>query len=467
MDPVDAVTTQSRGPMPLTRAFLFADLRGYTDFVEANGDAAAQRLLTAYRKIVREVTARYHGAEIRTEGDSFYLVFDSASGAVQCGLEIVAAAEVATAADAGLPIRVGVGIHVGESAEDGEGYVGLAVNIAARICAQAHPGEVLVSETVRTLTRSSGDLVFTPRGRRQLKGVSEPIALFSVGAGAAGDRPLRRTSRDRPAVGTLASIGTGSIALLIAAVLGVAWLGSRASGSAASPSPRVVQEGAAVSAGQTTSPMPGSAASVTPSSTVAPLPVSDGMAPHVTTPPGTYRSALFEPTVGLYIGTGWEATADDPDLVELRRQTTPRGAPDGFVSFARVRLGYMGSCETSPTELLGTGPEALVRWLQARKDLHVSAPVPVNLAGTSGLQMDVTAGPRPPTCPDRAPGTEDAYYLFQIGSSPFFLTPGETARLTALDVGGATVLLAVEQMDPAAADFDREVTSLLTTLTFP
>jgi hypothetical protein len=74
-----------------TRGFLFCDLRGYTAFVEAHGDRAAAELLERYRAIVRTAVARAAGAEIRTEGDGFYIVFPSASPAVRCGLEIVAA----------------------------------------------------------------------------------------------------------------------------------------------------------------------------------------------------------------------------------------------------------------------------------------------------------------------------------------------------------------------------------------
>ena len=61
----------------ITRGFLFADLRGYTDFVEHRGAAAAAELLTQYRALAREAIGQFGGAEIKTEGDSFYAVFDS------------------------------------------------------------------------------------------------------------------------------------------------------------------------------------------------------------------------------------------------------------------------------------------------------------------------------------------------------------------------------------------------------
>ena len=85
------------------------------------------------------------------------------------------------------------------------GYVGSAVNIAARICAQAASGEVLVSETVRALTRSVLPVRFEPRGRRPLKGIADPIALFAVVETAPGAAPWtgQRRLRGRRLLGVL------------------------------------------------------------------------------------------------------------------------------------------------------------------------------------------------------------------------------------------------------------------------
>ena len=207
----------------ITRGFLFADLRGYTDFVEHRGAAAAAELLTRYRALAREAIGRFGGAEIKTEGDSFYVVFHSVSNAVRCGLAITAAAHAADE-----PIRVGVGIHAGETIEADGGYVGSPVNIAARICAQAGAGEVLVSETVRALTTTVLPVQFKSRGRRQLKGIAEPIELFAVLEAAAGatawpSRGRRRLSR-RARAGL-----AGGLAFLVVAAAAVGWFVSQPS----------------------------------------------------------------------------------------------------------------------------------------------------------------------------------------------------------------------------------------------
>jgi ABC-type branched-subunit amino acid transport system substrate-binding protein len=161
----------------LTRGFLFADLRGYTRFVETQGATAAAELLVRYRAIVREAVARHQGAEIKTEGDGFFVVFPAVSGALLCGLAITQGAREAV--EPGTHgINVGVGIHAGETVDTPDGFVGSAVNIAARICAIAGPGQVLVSDTVRALTQSIVPVSFAPLGRRPLKGVKEPLMLY-------------------------------------------------------------------------------------------------------------------------------------------------------------------------------------------------------------------------------------------------------------------------------------------------
>lgn len=158
------------------RAFLFADLRDYTAFVEREGDQAAADLITEYRTLIRSRLAAYEGAELKTEGDSFYIVFPSPSKAISFGAEVFRAARDG----AGRRLKFGVGVHVGETVPlDGQ-FVGSAVNIAARIGALAGDGELLVTDTVRGLVRTNAPFAFEDRGSLPLKGVTEPIRVFAV-----------------------------------------------------------------------------------------------------------------------------------------------------------------------------------------------------------------------------------------------------------------------------------------------
>ena len=163
-----------------TLTFFFCDLRDYTAFVEAHGDAVAAKLIAAYRTLVRSAVARAGGGEIRTEGDSFYVIFSTAAQALQCAIEVLNTAVRYTEEHPELPIRVGIGIHAGEPvAQEGE-FVGSAVNVAARLASQAGPGELLVSEVVRGLLRTSGLAPMTERAGVTLKGISDTPRVYAV-----------------------------------------------------------------------------------------------------------------------------------------------------------------------------------------------------------------------------------------------------------------------------------------------
>ena len=169
----------------MPRTFLFSDLRGYTAYVEHGGDVAATRLLKTYRNLVRRAIAREEGAEVKTEGDSFYVVFPSSAGAVRCAVAIQRAA----ARRRGGALAIGIGVHAGEAMPFDRQYVGSAVNIAARLASAAAPGEILVSETVRSLIRTAVRVPFEDRGPLFLKGVTEPIHAFVIRAGDGSGEP--------------------------------------------------------------------------------------------------------------------------------------------------------------------------------------------------------------------------------------------------------------------------------------
>ena len=93
--------------------------------------------------MVRPRSRRHDGVEVDTQGDAFFVAFGRAEDAVAAAEEIVAAEG---------PIRVRIGIHTGEPMLTDEGYVGLDVHRAARICAAAHGGQIVLSEaTARVL----------------------------------------------------------------------------------------------------------------------------------------------------------------------------------------------------------------------------------------------------------------------------------------------------------------------------
>ncbi|MFN8642127.1 MAG: adenylate/guanylate cyclase domain-containing protein [Candidatus Binatia bacterium] len=100
-------------------------------------------------------------------------VFGSARAALAVAL---ACRDAAAAAD--LPLHLG--LHAGDVIDEGGNVYGGAVNVAARVAAAAAPGEVLVTDTVRGLARTSAEVAFAARGSHRLRGVAEPQPLFAV-----------------------------------------------------------------------------------------------------------------------------------------------------------------------------------------------------------------------------------------------------------------------------------------------
>jgi class 3 adenylate cyclase len=157
---------------------LFADIVESTALTEQLGDAAfrakARELDASLRSIIRECEGT--PVEGKLVGDGVLAVFTSARQAIDCALRCNANSEP-------LELQLHLGIHAGDVIREGDNVYGGAVNIAARIAGASAPGEVLVSDTVRGLARTSAGVAFDDRGEHELKGVSEPQRLFAVRGG--------------------------------------------------------------------------------------------------------------------------------------------------------------------------------------------------------------------------------------------------------------------------------------------
>ena len=151
---------------------LFTDIVDSTAKLAELGDQRWRDLLSEHHSRVRRQLARFHGNEVDTAGDGFFASFDGPARAIRC-----ASAIVESMRDLGLEIRAG--LHTGEC-EKLDGKVGgIAVHIGARVAANAGPGEIVVSRTVRDLVAGSG-IEFAPRGSTALKGVPGEWELFAV-----------------------------------------------------------------------------------------------------------------------------------------------------------------------------------------------------------------------------------------------------------------------------------------------
>ena len=136
-----------------TVTLLFTDIEGSTRLLEALGSGYAD-LLARHHSILREEISHGHGTEVKTEGDSFFVIFHGAAEAVAAA---VGAQRALASADwpEGHAVRVRMGIHTGEVDLVANEYVGLDVHRAARVEAAAHGGQVLITGATRDLVRSA------------------------------------------------------------------------------------------------------------------------------------------------------------------------------------------------------------------------------------------------------------------------------------------------------------------------
>ncbi len=157
-----------------TVTILFADIADSTLLTEQLGDAtfrACARQLHPALRIITETGGKL--VEGKLLGDGAMAVFTSARQAIECAIHCNAAAE-------GTELRLHIGIHAGDVIREGKNVFGGAVNIAARIAASSAPGEILISDTVRSLARTSTNVRFEDRGDHILKGIADPQRLFVI-----------------------------------------------------------------------------------------------------------------------------------------------------------------------------------------------------------------------------------------------------------------------------------------------
>jgi class 3 adenylate cyclase len=163
-----------------TVTFVFTDIEGSTALLKELDDRYAD-VLSAHRRIVRETFTRLDGVEIDTQGDAFFFAFARARDAVEAAVEAQRAHASAEWPD-DATVRVRMGLHTGEPVLGSEGYLGLDVVRAARICTAAKGGDVLLSETTRLLVGSTlpDGVSVSPLGQRHLKDLDQPEEVYEL-----------------------------------------------------------------------------------------------------------------------------------------------------------------------------------------------------------------------------------------------------------------------------------------------
>jgi class 3 adenylate cyclase len=164
-----------------TLTVLFTDIEESTALAAQLGDVVYHDLLVGHYAELRRAIAAHGGKEVKDRGDGLMVVFTSARAAVDCARDMQRAA-----APGVLPLKIG--INSGELIEGEIGdFYGHAANLAARLSEVAAGGEILVSSLTWGLTRTAGDLEFSPPRAMSLKGIPDPEDVRAVPWAASGD----------------------------------------------------------------------------------------------------------------------------------------------------------------------------------------------------------------------------------------------------------------------------------------
>ena len=176
---------------PAFRTILFTDIVDSTALTQRLGDAAAMTILRQHDDAVRDALRELGGHEIKHTGDGIMASFTSASRGVECALAIQERfAELATS-DVNSSIQLRIGISAGEPVSEKGDLFGTAVQLAARLCASADPGGILVSHAVRELCAGKA-LDFDAARDLELRGFAEVVRAYATLPKRGAGRRLKR-----------------------------------------------------------------------------------------------------------------------------------------------------------------------------------------------------------------------------------------------------------------------------------
>jgi len=164
---------------PAMRAILFTDVCGSVAQTQQLGDDGHMQLLREHNEIVRSELIAHNGREVKHTGDGIMAAFTSIVAAVEFAVSVQRRMHARNQV-AATPFHLSIGISAGEPVTDeNDDLFGAAVQLAARLCAAAEPGEIAVSVGVRELCVGK-PIRFDDRGLLDLKGMTEPTRAYAV-----------------------------------------------------------------------------------------------------------------------------------------------------------------------------------------------------------------------------------------------------------------------------------------------
>lgn len=167
---------QGRGRGEVDVVVLFTDLVSFSEWALRAGDAAAVRLLSEVNEAIEPPILTRRGQVVKRLGDGLMAVFRDAPSAIEAAFD--ASTRVAAVEVEGHRPQLRTGIHLGRPRKVGRDYLGVDVNIAARLSESARPDEILVSE--RTLLELDPDSITATRRRFQARGAPADLVVHAV-----------------------------------------------------------------------------------------------------------------------------------------------------------------------------------------------------------------------------------------------------------------------------------------------
>ena len=164
---------------PGIRTILFTDIVDSTILTQSLGDEAALAILGVHDTIVRDALSALGGREVKHTGDGIMASFVSAAGAVRCAIQIQRELDKHSQKNREHPLKVRVGAAAGEPVEQNNDLFGSTVQLAARLCTHAQPGQILVSNAIAELCIGKGRS-FDDVGELTLKGFSSPVRAHAA-----------------------------------------------------------------------------------------------------------------------------------------------------------------------------------------------------------------------------------------------------------------------------------------------
>ena len=162
-----------------TVTVVFTDLVGSTELAGQLGHDAYEALRHEHFSALRAAVAKHGGTEVKTTGDGLMLRFDSAASAIACAVAMQQATDGAVRRAHRHPLELRIGVSCGEATHEDGDFFGPPVVEAARLCAAATGGQIVVSAIVRALARGRGH-TFSSLGELTLKGLPEPVPASEV-----------------------------------------------------------------------------------------------------------------------------------------------------------------------------------------------------------------------------------------------------------------------------------------------